>query len=324
MRSTNSESIKVQFYGVRGSIPSPPDNNEIKAKTFNLIKEASSKNLTDDESIREFLKNQPLYQNGVVGGNTSCIYLLVNGLHIILDAGSGIRKLGEKLMKQEFGDGQDEAHLFLSHTHWDHIQGFPFFMPAYISGNSISIYGAHNGLEQRISNQQEDEYYPVPLAAMGANIDFVQLRKGDTITVNGIRITNLMLNHPGGSFGYRLDYKGKSLVYATDSEYKNIRDIQYEKYTQFFQNADVLIFDAQFTLAESIEKENWGHSTSIQGVNFAKQANVKHLVLFHHDPSYSDEKLFGILNDAIDYMKSGTDNQNIKISLATEGLELIL
>lgn len=232
--------------------------------------------------------------------------------------------MGEKLMKQEFGDGQGEAHIFLSHTHWDHIQGFPFFMPAYTSGNLITIYGAHNGLEQRISNQQEDEYYPVPLAAMGANIEFVQLRKGDTISVNGIRITNLMLNHPGGSFGYRLDYKGKSLVYATDSEYKNINDIQLEKYIKFFQNADVLIFDAQFTLAESIEKENWGHSTSIQGVNFAKQANVKHLILFHHDPSYSDDKLFRILNDAIDYMQSSQDNQNIKISLATEGLELIL
>ncbi len=324
MLNARPAKIKLSFWGVRGSIPSSPDPSEYDAKLFNILKTCQLRNLKDDKSVKNFISNLPVEMKRFVGTNTSCVYLKLNGTHIILDAGSGIRRLGEMLMKHEFGKGEGEAHIFLTHTHWDHIMGFPFFAPAYKSGNSITIYGVHKGLEHRISNQQEDEYYPVSLSAMGAIIDFIQLRKEEAIDLNGIKITNQMLNHPGGSFGYRVDYRGKSIVYATDSEYKNIDDDRRQTYIEFFNGADVLIFDAQFTIDESIEKENWGHSTSIQGVDFAVKANVKHLLFFHHDPSYSDQKLENILQDAVTYKKTRYKNKKIKISLAREGLEIAL
>ena len=179
-------------------------------------------------------------------------------------------------------------------------------------------------MEQRISNQQEDEYYPISLSAMGAVIDFFQLRKEEAYDLDGIWITNKMLNHPGGSFGYRIDYQNKSIVYATDSEYKHIGPDRYATFVDFFKNADILIFDAQFTIEESLEKENWGHSTSLQGVDFAAEANVKHLLFFHHDPSYSDQKIQTILQEASDYRKTKYPDKQIRLSIAREGLELKL
>ena len=324
MPIAKAATLKLSFWGVRGSIPSSPKPAEFEDKLFEIMKDCQRRKFKDDVSIRKYIAGLPVKMKRFVGSNTSCVYLKANNTHLIMDAGSGIRNLGEMLMKQEFGKGEGEAHLFLSHTHWDHIMGFPFFAPAYRSGNSITIYGVHKGLEQRISNQQEDEYYPVSLSAMGAIIDFEQLRKGETIKIGDISVTNHMLNHPGGSFGYRVEYRGKSVVYATDSEYKNIGVDRREKFIEFFKNAGALIFDAQFTIDESIEKENWGHSTSLQGVDFAAEANVKHLFFFHHDPSYSEQKLENILQDAVAYKKKKYKNKKIKISLAREGLELSL
>lgn len=324
MSKTNNDRIKLQFYGVRGSFPSFPDNSEMEEKLFWLLKDASQNNFINDDAIRQYLEKLPPFRKNFVGGNTACVYLNINGQHIILDAGSGIRRLGEYLMRREFGKGRGAAHIFLSHTHWDHIMGFPSFLPAFKTGNEIVIYGVHTGLEHRFSTQQEDEFFPVSISAMGANIEFVQMRKEETVNLGDIKITNTMLNHPGGSFAYRLDYHGKSVIYATDSEYKNLDDEQMQRYTQFFKDADVLIFDAQFTIEESLEKENWGHSTAIQGVNLAIQAGVKNLYFFHHDPAYSDVKLQGILDNALVYQKQKIAPGNLHIALAREGLELIL
>jgi len=324
MQAQQSKKTTLSFWGVRGSIPSSPEPSEFDLKILNILKDFAAKGITNEPDIKKYIANIPTEMKRFIGSNTACVYVSINGTHIIFDAGSGIRRLGEKLMQQEFGRGEGQAHIFLSHTHWDHIMGFPYFKPAYKAGNNIIIYGVHNGLEQRISTQQEDEYYPVSLSAMGANIDFIQLRKEETTNLNGIQITNKMLNHPGGSFGYRLDYGGKTIVYATDSEYKNLDEERIEKFIEFFAGADVLIFDAQYTIDESIEKENWGHSTSLQGVDFAARAKVKHLLLFHHDPSYSEEKLFTMLKDAQKYAEQFYPNKKIKVSIAREGLELNL
>jgi len=318
------QDISVQFFGVRGSTPTPPVNHEIESKIEHALLKACTAQLRDPAGIAAFMATLAPWEKGLIGGNTSCVYVRINGKHIIFDAGSGIRRLGDLLMRQEFGEGKGEVHIFMSHTHWDHIQGFPFFTPAFISGNTIIFYGPHNTLEQRISNQQEDEYFPVPFSALSANIDFIQLRKGESFNLDGITISNQMLNHPGGSFGYRLDFNGKSVVYATDSEYKNVDLTKLASIQQFFHETDLLIFDAQYTLAESIEKENWGHSTSIRGVDIALSAAIKHLVLFHHDPNYSDSKLIAILNDAIEYLHSKKQLHDLQISLAAEGLEIVI
>lgn len=324
MAANHNNKIRLLFCGVRGSIPSSPTRHEVEEKILWLLKEAQKLQLSDEKAILEYLAKLPAHRKYFIGGNTSCVYLHVNGKHIVFDAGSGLRVLGEMLMKQEFGRGKGELHIFLSHTHWDHIMGFPAFTPAYRSGNHIMIYGVHNGLEHRFSTQQEDEFFPVSLSSMGANIEFIQLRKEQEFNLNGIKITNCMLNHPGGSFGYRLDYNGHSIVYATDSEYKGLDQETLQRYIDFFRDADVLVFDAQFTIEESLEKENWGHSTSIQGVDFAKAANVKNLFLFHHDPSYTDAKLQQILDEAYRYLHSDHNSPAVNIVLAQDGLEFFI
>ncbi len=311
--------LVLQFWGVRGSIAKPPENNEIEDKLVNIIQKAASVPFSSESEIREFIRKQAPEERGIIGGNTSCVYIKTANSHIIFDAGTGIRPLGEALMEQEFGEGQGVAHIFLSHTHWDHIAGFPFFKPAYIPGNQIFFYGCHNSLERRISYQQEDEFFPVSLSAMAANIDFVNLKKESSIKIDKIKISNTMLNHPGGSFGYRVEYKGKSIVYATDSEYKDVSENKMAKIRKFFAGADLLIFDSHFTIHESIEKENWGHSTAIQGVHFAHAAKNPHLVLFHHNPEYSDHELINIYDHARLYAES--QGFDLEITLAYEGLE---
>lgn len=322
MIKTSPEKIKLHFWGVRGSLPTPPDNQEIEDKIVDLLKKAARQDLSDDETIRKFIQSQPVYARGIIGGNTACVSIEADGKYIILDAGTGLRKLGDLLMENEFANGNGTAHIFLSHTHWDHISGFPFFRPAYVPGNQIYFYGCHNSLERRISYQQEDEFFPVSISAMAANIEFKRLKKEEAIKLDRIKISNSMLYHPGGSFGYRLEYRGKSVVYATDSEYRDLFPDKMESFLGFIRDADILIFDSHFTIHESSEKENWGHSTAIQGVDFAVQAGVRHLLLFHHNPYYSDNQLVELLENARSYAAQFSDS--LQISLAHEGLEINL
>ena len=314
--------MRIKFWGVRGSIPSPLRPDLVRAKIVRALSLSKDVDFTNDEAIEAFVDSLPLEVKGTAGGNTSCLEVISENANIILDAGSGLRELGKSLMDKEFAQGKGISHIFISHTHWDHIHGFLYFYPAYIPGNKIFIYGPQDNLEQKFRSQQEEEdSHPVRLEDMGADIEFVTLT-GQKIELGGITVRSKEMLHPGKSHSYRIEAGGKVLVYATDSEFPNLDQATVFSYLDFFSQADVLIYDAQYTFSESVEKVGWGHSTNYEGVQLAVEAGVKHLVLFHHEPTYTDEKLVEILEKTRTFYELVRGDAQLEISLALESMEI--
>jgi phosphoribosyl 1,2-cyclic phosphodiesterase len=267
--------MKLKFWGTRGSIPTP-GNQTVK-----------------------------------YGGNTPCVQIdFENGKHIILDAGTGIRNLGEQLMLT--GDSVN-AFLLISHPHWDHIQGFPFFKPAFISGNELTIVSgeARNvSLQKMISDQMNKIYFPVLLNELKATINFKPVHE-EEFDVFGAKVKTLYLNHPSFAIGYRITYSGKSIVYISDNEpfdryiaqsVKNVEQVIIDKYLEyspepnkrifdFVSGADVLIHDSTYTPEEYVNRVGWGHSHYLFTLKVAAEGKVKNLILFHYDPSHNDDKI---------------------------------
>ena len=310
--------MKATFWGVRGSIPTPPQNSEIRDKMVRLLKGARDVDLSDKQSVNDYLDSLPVTRAGVVGGNTACVELRIGEHLIIFDCGSGMRPLGLSLMAGEFGHGKGIAHIFLGHTHWDHLMGFPFFVPAYIPGNILHFYGCHPDLHSRFNDQQAPEHFPVPMDAMASEKHFHQLQPGQPLTIEGAKITPFEMFHPGGSFGYRVEHDGKVFVYASDTEFKSTQ----EKDTQPLRDADVLVLDTMYTFEEALAKTDWGHCSPFIGVDIALAENVHNLVLFHHEPTYTDRKLEQVLHKTIQYKEKMAPDSDLQVHLAWEGLEI--
>jgi phosphoribosyl 1,2-cyclic phosphodiesterase len=314
--------MKVKFWGVRGSLPAPIPPTEIENKIVQALRGAHGLDLDDTQSIKKYVKSLPYHQRTTAGGNTSCVEVQGKNTEIILDAGSGIRQLGIDLMQGSCGQGQGIIHLLVSHTHWDHIMGFPFFTPAYAPGNQIIVYGRHPRIKERFQDQHHPDHFPVSLETMSADLQFVQLGEGARVNIGEFTVSSIPLRHPGGSYSYKIEQNGRAFVYATDAEYKGLRPRALERYIDFFAESEALVFDAQFTLEDAMEKEGWGHSSSMVGVDIALRAKIKRLILFHHEPSYSDEKLEEIYDKTIRYYETIKGNHNLEIILAREGLEM--
>ncbi|MBW1771147.1 MAG: MBL fold metallo-hydrolase [Deltaproteobacteria bacterium] len=314
----------ARFWGVRGSVATPLGVPQVKEKILWALKGTSNGDIADERAMEHYVERLPRHIKGTYGGNTPCVELHSDDTTIILDAGTGIRVLGLHLMDGRFGQGDGTAHLFLSHTHWDHIQGFPFFLPAYVPGNRIVVYSPHPNVEERFSMQQGPSYFPVPLKTMNAEIEFVHLSQGQSVTIGNVDVANIKLNHPGESFGYCVKEQGASFVYATDTAFANISGSDMEEYMAFFSQAKVLVFDSQYTLKDAAEKEDWGHSSSLIGVDIARDAGVETLVLFHHEPTHDDDTLWDILQRTRAYAELKGVDRACKVIMAYEGLELVV
>jgi phosphoribosyl 1,2-cyclic phosphodiesterase len=245
--------------------------------------------------------------------------------YVLCDAGSGLRVFGnDVLARHEPGDSQT-YHLFMSHTHWDHIMGFPLFTPAYIAGNDVRIYGCHPGLRAAFERQHGAPSFPLPFEFLAATIEFVQLVPDVPAEIAGFTVTPSLQRHGGDSYGYRFERDGKAVVYATDSEHKFAAREDEAPYLAFFRDADLLVFDAMYSLGDAVSmKEDWGHSTNIAGVELAARSGVKHLVLFHHEPMYDDAMIERVLRDARRYRELVVGGSHFEISSAYDGMGIAL
>ena len=262
------------------------------------------------------------------GGNTSCVSLemvpaagaAATGAELfILDAGSGIRLLGLDVLR-----GKRlplTAHLFLTHTHWDHIQGFPFFAPAFIPGNTITVYGAagsDDDLAGALAGQMLHRYFPVSLHQLGATIKFTTVAPGAQ-RIGSATVTTAPLNHPGVTVGYRIDLGGRSVAYVTDCEPRGAPPEQPldQAVVELARGADVLIHDAQYTDAEYPAKVGWGHSPTSYVVDLAIAAGVRRLYLFHHDPLRDDAQIDALVESA--RARAAVTGASLAIDAAAEG-----
>lgn len=302
--------MKVRFWGVRGSIPVP-------GRATNRY-----------------------------GGNTSCVEVCPRGGDpIIIDAGTGIRHLGKALMEGCFGDGRGKASILISHTHWDHVQGLPFFSPLYRAGNQVNIFARQRDmhLEAVFSQQHDAAYFPVPLSSMQATMQFHELVEGARFEIGKARITCARLNHPWVAIAYRVDVDGAAVVYCADTApFTDMllgRDfierpsfgtlpppVRDELATMragvvaLARNADLLIYDTQFTPDEYQSRPHWGHSRPDDAIEIAREAKAKQLCLFHHAPLRSDDE-----NDAIlARYREVAASEPFSLVSAYEGLEIPL
>jgi len=292
----------LKFWGVRGSIPTP-----------------------GPRTVR-------------YGGNTLCIEVRCGDTLIILDAGSGIRELGNALMAAR---KPVVAHLLISHTHWDHVQGFPFFVPFYVKGTVLDIYGCHGAdktLEEILVGQMALPYFPVSLKEGSAQIHFHELDVGEFM-IQDVRVTTIFSNHPGLCLAYRLEWGGKSLVYLSDNEAyhqlatrpdaERASDIVADqtgvidpRLAQFALEADLLIADSPYDAEEYKQRRGWGHSCVDDVVSIALDARAKRLAIFHHDPSHSDEKV----DDMVAHGRTLISEREAALECfgAQEGMEITL
>jgi phosphoribosyl 1,2-cyclic phosphodiesterase len=259
------------------------------------------------------------------GGHTPCVEIVLPGdEYFVCDMGSGARPFGVHVLARQAGK-PPTVNVFMSHVHWDHIMGFPFFGPAYVPGTTIRIHGCHEVLEHAFRLQQSPPCFPVEFDQLGASIEFVKLEPDRPYTVSGLTVTPHLQLHSGDSYGYRFEHDGKSAIYSTDSEHKLENRAEAEGFARFFHDADVVIFDAMYALAEAISvKADWGHSSNIVGVELCQMARAKHLVLFHHEPANNDATLEGLLKEARRFEELTRTDHALKVSAAYDGLEIDL
>jgi phosphoribosyl 1,2-cyclic phosphodiesterase len=304
--------MRVRFWGVRGSIPCPGP------------------------------------QTVKYGGNTTCIELRIEESNrlIIIDAGSGLRELGNYMMVHDLPGGPIKTSLYLSHTHWDHIMGFPFFTPIYLPSTTLQVFGPVNhetdSLETIVGGQMTYRYFPVREAELAATITYVNLKGGRFDLGDGISLTTQYLNHPIMCLGYRFEYQGKVFCTAFDAEpYRNLfctdpddpsfdeamategESVALEQNAeleQFVSGADLLVCDAQYTLKEyESSKVGWGHTSIEEAIAVAKRNNIRRMALFHHEPTRTDDQL-----DSLTEMYCQSANYGPEIFFAREGMEIEL
>ena len=313
--------MRVRFWGVRGSLPSPLLPCQIKSKISAILERLTPEDLESAEARELFLSDLPPWLFGTVGGNSACVSVGFEGSGelLVFDAGSGIRELGIAYSKEK--PKPQAYHIFFSHFHWDHIMGFPFFSPAYDPSVTVNFYSPVGAIQSALHGQMTSPYFPIHLESMASKKKF-HILSGKT-ELHGTSIIYRKLNHPGDSYSYRVDNGKHKFIYATDAELQANDFIKNDENAGFFQDADLVVMDSQYTLGEAIEKYNWGHNSFSLAVDFAANWNIKHMVLFHHDPLYDDHKLFNILQSAKWYMER-MNIKGIKISLAMEGMEIVL
>jgi len=311
--------MNIHFWGVRGSIPTPTTPARIKSKISAIVEQITPEDIVSAESRERFLAGLPPWLFGTVGGNSPCISVNFGESQecIVFDCGSGLRELG----MSQIGKKRSYNHynIFMSHFHWDHIQGLPFFGPGYNPTVKLDFYSPMTELEEKMSGQMMNPYFPVRIETMGAKKTFTQLTK--EINVCGCNISYKKMNHPGDSYAYCVNEKGKRFIYSTDTELTADDFMKTEENIAFFKDADLIVVDCQYTLGEAIDKYNWGHSAFSLAVDFAANWGIKHMVMFHHDPSYDDHKLYGILQSARWYLER-MNIKGIELTLAYEGLEI--
>lgn len=310
---------------MRGSIATPVKGHAVNSKIRKILEYASPADVLDEASIDRFLRSLPFSLKETYGGNTTCLELRTkNDDLIIIDAGTGIRELGNKILSEGYMDGHGECVMLFTHSHWDHIQGIPFFVPFYIPGNHFHIHAVSEEMEERLRYQHSERHFPITFEAMQANRDYTQHEVGKPFELAGLHVNSRAVRHPGNSYSYRFEEDGRVLIFCTDAEFK-VEDMDnIEEYLEYFSKADVLIFDTQYTFEEQLQKIDWGHSSASIATDIALKAGVKKLVLFHHDPSYDDEKLDEVYLRALRYkeMVEGNHASPLEIVMAYEGLEI--
>lgn len=316
----------VRFWGTRGSLPVALTAAAVRAKVARALLAASGQSFADEAEAAAFAETLDFATSATYGGATACVEVESgDGSFLLCDLGSGVREFGIDAL-QRCAKGQKRVfNVFMSHLHWDHIMGFPFFAPAFDPDARIVIHSGHGDAAQALRRQQEEISFPVTFDALRATIEFRHLEPGRRYDIGGTTVELIGQNHSYGSFGYRFTRAGRSAVFSTDSEHK-IDDLEAEKEAiAFFSEADLVICDTMYSLADSVTmKEDWGHSSNIVAVDLCHAARARRLALFHHEPTFSDQDIERMHAETIRYEELTRTRTPLEIICAYDGLEIRL
>jgi len=320
--------MRVKFWGTRGSIAVAQPASAIRTKIARALVAAGGRTFVDESDAGVFVDTELDFATGATyGGATTCIEIEAgDGSFIVCDMGSGVREFGISAFGRCAAGHERVYNFFMSHLHWDHICGFPFFGPAFDPNARIIVHSGHEDAEQALRRQQEEISFPVAFDWLRAKIEFVTLRAGETYRIGGVDVEVMEQHHSHKSYGYRFtDDDGKSAIFSTDSEHK-IESMEGEAdVAHFFRTADLVICDTMYSLADAVSmKEDWGHSSNIVAIDLCHEAGAKRLALFHHEPIYSDDDIQRMHRESIRYEELTRREQPLEVLCAYDGLELEL
>jgi phosphoribosyl 1,2-cyclic phosphodiesterase len=315
--------IAVTFWGCRGSLPRAFTMDEMHARLREALAGAGPEDIGSLAAADAYLARAG--GPARYGGDTTCVELRnAAGGRLLIDFGSGARPAGRALAATA---AQAPLDVLISHMHWDHVQGFPFFAPLFIPGATLRIHGGHGAraLEAGLRAQFAQPHFPVPYDVTQARVSYHDCAPDAPFEAQGFTVTPHKLRHGGDSYGYRLEYDGVAVVFASDAEHDTADVRADHPYAQWIAGADLLIFDAQYSLADAVSiREDWGHSTAMIGVEYAHLAGVKALALTHHDPLSDDAMLDSMLTDArrLEALNRPEGAPPLRVEAAYEGMTL--
>ena len=314
----------VRFWGTRGSLPVALTASGVRQKVIAALRGAAGRAFASDEELGAYVDGLDFSVAGTYGGHSPCVEIETGGPdYVLCDLGSGVRPFGQRALARHGPASPQIYHIFMSHVHWDHIMGFPFFTPAYIRGNRIFVYGGHAVLEEALRRQQAQPSFPVDFSVLAADIEFVRLEPGRQYDIAGLNVSLMRQRHSGDSYGYRFSSAGKTVVYSTDSEHSLTDLSETSSFVDFFRDADLVIFDAMYSLADAISvKADWGHSSNIVAVELCQMAAVRHLCLFHHEPIHGDEAISRVLAETRRFEEISRKGNPLFVTAAYDGMEI--
>jgi len=316
----------VRFWGTRGSLPVAQRAGAVGDKIAAALFKASGRSFADLDAAKSFVTDELSFsEGGSYGGATTCLEIEGGDeSFMICDMGSGLRELGIDAFRRVAGGRKPVYNFFMSHLHWDHIMGFPFFGPAFDPNATIVIHSGHADAEQALRRQQEEISFPVAFDWLRAKIEFRTLTPGETYIVDGVTVTLMPQDHSHVSYAWKFARDGRSMVFSTDAEHRLGDADDSKAFEGFFADADVVIADTMYSLVESITmKADWGHSSNIMAVNLCRGAGAKKLVLFHHEPASSDREIERMFEETVRYEElNRRDLPPLGIVCSYDGLEL--
>lgn len=292
--------------------------DEFRSKILRILEKEQDRIRQPDQDLENVITGLPVELSTVIGGDTTCVEVWSEDTQLILDMGTGARRLGAAMMKR---GAPKRMNVLFTHTHWDHIQGWPHFLPGQQEGVEVHFYSCLENLEERLAHQQKIAFHPRPFHAGPARLHFHYIKPGGSFEVGPFSITTQPLLHPGGSISYKIREKGRTFIFATDTEFygPDLSNL-IQEYHEFFHQADLMVMDAQYSLTEAEQKKGWGHTAMTIAVDCCIHWQIKRLILTHHEPAHSDEKIYELYDKASTYLHESTSRDHeLDIYVAREG-----
>lgn len=295
--------LTLRFWGVRGSIPRANSPAEVVENLKSVFQEFARSGAKASD-VLGFIDGQPINRLGGYGGDTTAVEFESQNERIIIDGGTGIRSLGLKLLEGPCGKGAGKVHIFFTHFHWDHIMGLPFFTPIYIPGNEIHFYSPDPDLEMVLRTLFRKPFFPVPFEALRSKIVFHKLPPRTVHLQGDLKITPYLLDHPDPCWGYRIEHDNKAVAYCVDTECTRSTREELGPDLNLYKDAQLMVFDAQYSMKEVYDRINWGHSVAAMGLDIAFREKIRRVIFTHHDPAASAQKISQVIEQTLVYHES--------------------